>query len=203
MPRILALLLLAVAIGCEAASAPSSDRAANVTSPPQSAAPTSPRAAKTETNVSLEVASWEQIEAAITKHQGQVVVVDLWSTSCVPCLRELPKLAELQRQHPKTVACISVSLDYTGAVNQPPESNREAVMKILASRKMTVQNFLSSTSDFDVYDKIKLASIPAVLVYGRDGTLRKRFDNDLNEYGEEGFTYAGQIDPLVEELLAE
>ena len=156
-----------------------------------------------EDKVKLTVASWDQIETSIAEHKGKVVVVDLWSTSCVPCLRELPKLADLQRQYPKTVVCMSVSVDYTGVASETPESHREKVMKILEGRDMTIQNFISSTLDFDVYEKIDLASIPAILVYDRDGELLKRFDNDMNEYGEEGFTYADHINPIVERALGE
>lgn len=161
-----------------------------------------------EAAVSVAVASWEEIQATIAKHTGKVVVVDLWSTSCVPCLRELPKLAELQEQHPETVACISVNIDYIGAVGKPPESYRDTVMKRLEESESTCQNFLSSTSDSDVYEKInleseiELASIPAVFVYDRDGKLLKRFDNDKRDYGEEGFTYADHIGPLVEKAMA-
>jgi thiol-disulfide isomerase/thioredoxin len=153
--------------------------------------------------VEVSVASWDEVQAQIAGHKGKIVVVDLWSTSCLPCILELPHLAELQRQFPESVACLSVSLDYTGAENETPESHREKVLKLLEPRQMTVQNFISSTSDFDIYDKIELASIPAVLVYDREGKLLKRFDNDKNDYGDEGFTYAEHIGPLVEQALAE
>lgn len=159
--------------------------------------------ASNEPGVELSVASWEEIQAKVVEHKGKVVVLDLWSTSCVPCLQELPKLAELQKQHPDTVVCMSVSIDYTGAEDETPESHRDDVMKKLKPRNMTVQNFISSTTDFDVYEKIDLGSIPAVMVYDREGKLLKRFDNDMNEYGEEGFTYAEHIVPLVEKTLGE
>ena len=50
---------------------------------------------------------------------------------------------------------------------------------------------------------IDLASIPAVLVYNREGLLVNRFDNDTNAYGEEGFTYVDHIVPLVDRLREE
>ena len=154
--------------------------------------------------VVVKIATWDEIETTVASHQGKVVVVDLWSTSCVPCLRELPKLAELQQQFPKTVACISVNLDYIGAVGKTPESYLDKVIKSLEDSSSAVQqNFLSSTSDADVYEKIKLAAVPAVLVYDRMGKLLKRFDNDMNDYGEDGFTYADHINPLVKQTLSE
>ena len=45
--------------------------------------------------------------------------------------------------------------------------------------------------------KLKLASIPAVYVYGIDGELKKRFDESSGK----AFSYEHDINPLVEELL--
>ena len=46
----------------------------------------------------------------------------------------------------------------------------------------------------------ELASIPAVYVFGPDGKIAKRFDNDNAKKGED-FTYAKDIVPFVEKLL--
>lgn len=154
----------------------------------------------------LTVASWDEIQAAIGDQAGKVVVVDLWSTTCLPCLRKLPDLVKLQEQFANDVVCMSVSLDYTGAKTETPESHREKILKILTSRKMTFPNYISSTSDFDIYDAIDLGSIPAVLIYdvrtSEPPSLIKRFDNDLNEFGEEGFSYTHHIAPFIEQTLA-
>jgi hypothetical protein len=48
---------------------------------------------------------------------------------------------------------------------------------------------------------MELASIPAVYVFGRDGKLAKRFDNEQAEKEEDAFTYADVI-KLVDKLLA-
>ena len=53
----------------------------------------------------------------------------------------------------------------------------------------------------DLFEKIELASIPAVFVFGRDGQLAKRFDNDLAKKDEE-FTYQEDVIPFVEGLLS-
>ena len=169
----------------------------------------------------LEVASWAKIQARIAAQTGKVVVVDLWSTTCEPCLRELPGLVTLQQKFPNKVVCMSVNLDYTGAAAETPEDHREKVARVLTRHQMDFPNFISSTSDFDVYDAIQLASIPAILVYDlttetpstatpttetHDITKlspAKRFDNDLNQYGDEGFSYEQHVTPLVEQLLNE
>jgi hypothetical protein len=109
---------------------------------------------------------------------------------------------KLHEEHPEEVVCVTVNLDYIGLADDPPENYRDAATKVLAERRATLQNFLSSTSDTDVYARLEVAAVPVVYVYGRDGKLAKRFDNEKDEYGKEGFTYADHIVPLVKELIA-
>jgi thiol-disulfide isomerase/thioredoxin len=153
-------------------------------------------------SVSLEIKSWKETEALIAAQTGKVVVVDLWSTSCVPCMREFPQLVALHNKYPSDkITCISVSCDYEGLESEPPESKKLSVLKFLKSTKATCTNLLLSDADLDVYEAIGLAAIPAVYVYDTKGKLAKRFDNDSGEYGDEGFTYEDHIVPLIETLL--
>ena len=101
----------------------------------------------------------------------------------------------------RDVVCISFNLDYSGAAGETPNSFREPVKEFLTKQGATFLNVISSDPADDVFQRLKLVSIPAVLVYGRDGQLAKRFDNDDALYGEEGFTYEKHIVPLVEQLL--
>ena len=77
------------------------------------------------------------------------------------------------------------------------------MLAILRKKGASFDNVLLSVPVDDFFEKIDLVSIPAVLVFGRDGRLKKRFDNETNEYGEGGFTYREHIIPLVEQALAD
>lgn len=158
--------------------------------------------AAADQGVSLQTKSWDELQAMIAAAKGKIVVVDLWSTSCPPCLKELPHLVALQKEHASQgVHCISVSCDYDGL--DPLATYEELVLEQLREIDATITNVMLNVPSDELYPKIDLASIPAVYIYGRDGSLLKRFDNDANEYGGEGFTYAEQIIPMVERLLAE
>jgi thiol-disulfide isomerase/thioredoxin len=185
---LLALALLGLISGCEAKSAGVAVRPGSVLAEPE---------------IQLEVASWDDVQTMVGKHAGKVVVVDLWSTSCIPCVREFPQLVELHKAHADNVACISVSVDYTGAEEETPESLREKIAAFLDKRNATFQNVICSDPDLELYDRIDLGAVPAVYVFDREGELKKRFDNDHQEYGDEGFTYAQHIVPLVEQLVGE
>ena len=151
-------------------------------------------------NVAIEVASLEEVQKFVAEQKGKVVVLDLWSSSCTPCIRELPGLAKLRQEHPGDVVTVSLNLDYYGS--ETPEKLREPAAKILAEHGAAEKNFLSSTKDEDIYMELKIAAVPVVYVYGRDGEVAKRFDNEKEEYGKEGFTYKDHVSPLVKELAA-
>ena len=193
---VVALTTALLSIGCN--GAPDSS------APPKSAKPESTSSEAQANAVTLTIKSWKDTEALIASQKGKVVVVDLWSTSCVPCMKEFPNLVALHEKFPsEKITCISVSCDYEGLEEEPPESKKPSVMKFLKSTKATCTNLLLSDADVDVYDKIELAAIPAVYVYDAAGQMVKRFDNDSGEYGDEGFTYKDHIVPLVEKLIGE
>lgn len=149
--------------------------------------------------VTLKTASWEELQTEIQQHKGKVVVLDLWSTWCAPCVRELPHLIALQKQFPEQVVCISMNLNYDGL--DPAAEHAEEVLELLVKKEARILNFLSTTEDEQIYETIDLASIPVAYVYDQQGQLKKRFDNEASEYGEEGFTYDNHIVPFVADLL--
>jgi thiol-disulfide isomerase/thioredoxin len=162
---------------------------------------TEPNQAAGKTKVSLEVVNWEQTQKLVAAHKGKIVVLDAWSTSCQPCMKEFPNLVKLHEKYGKRgLVCMSLSCDYQGIKNKPPEFYRERVVKFLEKQGAGFQNLLANVPAEDLYEKMELASIPAVFVYGRDGKLVKRFDNEDAKTDDDNFTYA-DVTKLVEELL--
>src|SRR5690349_12369082 len=47
--------------------------------------------------VTLAVVKYDQLTAAIKEQRGKIVVVDIWSTSCRPCIAEFPNLVKLHQ----------------------------------------------------------------------------------------------------------
>lgn len=152
---------------------------------------------------------WKETFSRIKKLKGKVVVVDIWSTSCLPCMREFPNLVKLQNDHPKDVRCVSINIDYTGLdddfepISKPSVKTQQRVMSFLTKKKSKLINIICTDTDEDVYKQVDFASIPAVYVFDKNGKLRKLFYNDDMEYGKEGFEYKKHILPLVEKLRAE
>ncbi|WP_417737548.1 TlpA family protein disulfide reductase [Rosistilla oblonga] len=155
-------------------------------------------AAAGEAAVELTLADWPAIEKEIAA-AGKPVVVDIWSTACAPCMQEFHGLVELHDAHGEKIRCISVCIDYIGIKSKPPETYSDAVTAFLKSQKATTTNFLSTTADSDIYETLELDSIPAVFIYAADGTLTKRF---VDAGDDAGFTYAKDVRPFVEQMLA-
>ncbi len=156
-------------------------------------------AEQSEANVEVLIADLAKLEELIHGQAGKVVVVDIWSTSCAPCLREFPHLVELSMRYPESVACISFNVDYIGLKSKPPQSYLPPVEDFLQKQRAKLTNLLSSATDETVLAKFKLESIPAILIFGPEGKLLYTL-TDVNT-GEDGLTYVGDVIPRIEELL--
>jgi len=150
--------------------------------------------------VALTIVDYPGIMEQIAANRGKVVVMDAWSTSCPPCMKEFHNLVELHKKYgPEQVACISLSFDYEGIGK--PEEQQDRVLKFLRSQGATFTNLLGSEESDALYRKFQLAAVPAVFVYDPAGNLAQRFDNEQAKSAADAFSYE-QIGQLVGELLA-
>lgn len=145
----------------------------------------------------IKYGTWEQIQT-IAKSTGKVTVVDLWSLSCEPCLKEFPGLVRLHQSLGSSVQCIAVDLDFDGRKTRPPEYYEERVATFLESVGASgFPTYISVTSSDDVFAATELDSIPAVLIYDAEGKIVKVFADTGDSIG---FTYDKDIIPLVSKL---
>lgn len=153
-------------------------------------------------DVNLDVVSWDELKEKIAGHKGKVVVLDVWSSWCEPCLKAFPGLVTLQRKHPDDVVCMSLNLNYPGdPPSGPTDEQKEDALKFLKEKGAKFPNYLSKDSDEKVYELAGGISLPAVMVFDPEGNLSKTFQEDPKEYGKSGFTYEKHITPYVETLL--
>jgi thiol-disulfide isomerase/thioredoxin len=60
----------------------------------------------------VEPITTDEFRALLKRLQGNVVLVNLWATWCIPCIREFPDLSKLQEQYKEQgLKVIGVSLD--------------------------------------------------------------------------------------------
>ena len=99
------------------------------------------------------------------------------------------------------IACLSLSLDYEGI--DKPEDLLPPVRTFLEQvRAGRLVNMLASEESDSLYPKLGIDSVPAVFVYGRDGMLLQRFDEDdsTKRLGR-SFTY-DDVETVVKQALA-
>lgn len=168
-------------------------------SPPAApTAPAQPRA--TIPAIDVRLVDHAGLMAAVEAHRGRIVVLDCWSTSCPPCVKEFPGLVALAEKYREQVACLSLSFDYEG-IGTPEEvlpPVRSFLQQVGAGR---IDNMLTKEDADSLYRKLDLVSIPAVYVWKPDGTLARRFDDDdaARRLGRP-FTYA-DVEAEIRSLL--
>jgi thiol-disulfide isomerase/thioredoxin len=149
-----------------------------------------------EDAVSLKILDFDGLERLIAGKRGKVVVVDVWSTSCPPCVKSFPDLVALQRRIGlERLACISLSVDYEGT--DPTEKIARVVRDFLTKQRATFDNVLASEEVFAMLRKLGVSAPPAVFVYDRDGKLREKF----TEAGGKQRTMYEQVEALVVQLV--
>ena len=134
------------------------------------------------------------LKAAIAAHQGQVVLVDMWATWCIPCREKFPHVVELSRKHAdEGLTVISLSID------DPAE--RDAVLEFLTEQDAAFENFIGTyglgTEATDAFEYG--GEVPFYKLYDRSGELRHQFSGDPRDDIEPVET----MDQRIAELLAE
>lgn len=149
----------------------------------------------------VKLASYEELQDLLKQQVGHPVIVDVWSTSCIPCMREFPHLVQLSEKYQGQLRCISLNVDYIGLKKKGPESYVPAVQEFLSQQNATqVINLASSDADRKILKALEVGAMPAILIFDAQGELVERF-TDSNT-GDDGLTYEGDIIPVVERLLA-
>lgn len=144
--------------------------------------------------VTVRIADRQVYEGVLAKHRGKPILVDFWSTWCVPCTEQFPHTVQLHAKYAASgLAVISVSLD------EPSDEAR--VKTFLEKQGATFDNLLSKWGgddpSFENFD-IRTGTIPHYKLYDRDGKLVETFTVD--PAADKQFT-AADIERSVRKLL--
>lgn len=178
------LLLVPIIAACAAGLAaaatppgPSPALPATATATATAGAPTSSATSAAPANGAAPAPAAELIDAAglrqrLAAQRGKIVVLNLWATWCVPCLREIPDLvAVAQELAPRGVTLLGLSMDEPSALAEQVEPFR---------RKHFPQfhTALRATADMDsivsVVDPAWNEILPTTYLIGRDGQVAKK-----------------------------
>jgi peroxiredoxin len=102
----------------------------------------------------------------LSSMRGKVVLLDFWSITCGPCLREMPMVEAVGESHKKDVALWGVAFD------QPNKDK-----KWLLQHQHTLPTL--SDTDFVVSDLYKVQGIPALVLIDRYGKIRNYWTGEV------------------------
>lgn len=160
-----------------------------VVSCPSAPAESKPQESEDDAQPKLQILDWEESQKLIAGHEGKVVLVDIWTTTCGQCVESFPEFVALhERFKDKEFTCVSVNCDYDGVQDKPPEFYRPQVTEFLQQQDARFDHILLSVPFIDFLDEIKLDSTPAYLLYDAEGRLVRRFDNDAAKTAEDEFS---------------
>jgi thiol-disulfide isomerase/thioredoxin len=108
----------------------------------------------------------------LAERRGKVVVLNLWATWCVPCLREIPDLVALEQEFAaRGVTLVGLGMDDPGALNEQVEPFRRKNFPAF-------RTWLRSEPDMDalvsVVDPAWNEILPTTYLIGRDGKVAKK-----------------------------
>jgi cytochrome c biogenesis protein CcmG/thiol:disulfide interchange protein DsbE len=89
--------------------------------------------------------------------KGKPTMINLWFTSCAPCISEMPVLNKLKSKYGESVNFISLISD-----------SKENVDKFLKKREF---NFIHIVAEKYIADQLKITSFPTNIFLDRDGKV--------------------------------
>lgn len=99
-------------------------------------------------------------EKKLDEFKGKYIYIDLWASWCVPCIKEVPYLKEIEKKYAgKDLAIISLSLD----------QNKEDWIKKVQELQLTGNQWYLGDSDFDKIMNVQ--GIPHFILYSPEGEL--------------------------------
>ena len=124
---------------------------------------------------------------SLADYRGQVVLLNVWATWCLPCRVEMPSIEKLHQAYaPKGLKIVAVSIDDPGTDAQ--------IRDFVKTFGLTFEVLHDSPNK--ITEDYQITGYPESFVIGRDGVIRKKVIQATDWNSEENRA-------LVERLLAE
>ena len=123
----------------------------------------------------------------LTDYRGDVVVLNIWATWCIPCRTEMPSMEKLFKElGPKGLKMVAVSVDNAGEEQKIRDFVKEygLTFEVLHDAAGSIQSIYRTTG------------VPETFVLDRDGVIRKKWIG-ADDWASEGNRR------LLEQLLAQ
>ncbi|CAL2080793.1 cytochrome c biogenesis protein CcmG, thiol:disulfide interchange protein DsbE [Tenacibaculum sp. 190524A05c] len=101
----------------------------------------------------------------LSSFKGKYVLIDIWATWCVPCLKQVPYLKKLEKKyHDKNIVFVGISVD--------DKDEYKLWKETLDKKEMGgVQLFADNSFESDFVDAFGVASIPRFILISPEGII--------------------------------
>ena len=118
--------------------------------------------------IDLRPVTFEEWQHDLAALRGNIVVVDLWATWCVPCIERFPHMVQLyNRYKDHGVTFVSLSVD-----DREDKQALETARKFLRGQNATFRNYLMNENINQSFAKLDIEGVPDVFVYDPAGRRR-------------------------------
>ena len=102
----------------------------------------------------------------LTDYRGEVVLLNIWATWCIPCRTEMPSIEAVhQALAPQGLKVVAVSIDDEGA--------EQKILDFAKEFKLTFEMLHDPSGSIQgIY---RTTGVPETFVIGRDGVIRKKW----------------------------
>lgn len=158
---------------------------------------TAPAQPQQDGKIDVKNVSYDGLKELVLKNRGKVVVVDFWSTTCSPCIKNFPHMIEMQHKYAKDgLVSISVSFDKIDDFTKTEQELKERVLRRLTLLKSDLINVILDKGWDLAAEKFRIKAIPSIYVFNRQGKWV--------QFGGDGKAVdAPAIEKLVVQLLQE
>jgi thiol-disulfide isomerase/thioredoxin len=181
-PALASLTLLAALGGCHKQAAPA-PQAQAVQPPAPVEAPAGPDLSdKGKAIPTVEIRNADGQPARLSDLKGKPLLVNLWATWCVPCIKELPTLDALAAREAGKLQVVIVNEDLEGA---------RVVAPFLQKRPLkTLKPWMDTNNALMI--PLKASSLPTTVLYSADGKQVWRIARDMDWSGPEAAALIAQ-----------
>jgi thiol-disulfide isomerase/thioredoxin len=181
-PALVSLTLLAALGGCHKQAAPA-PQAQAVQPPAPVEAPAGPDLTdKGKAIPTVEIRNADGQPAKLSDLKGKPLLVNLWATWCVPCIKELPTLDALAAREAGKLQVVIVNEDLEGA---------RVVTPFLQKRPLkTLKPWMDTNNALMI--PLKAASLPTTILYDANGKQVWRITRDMDWSGKEAAALIAQ-----------
>ena len=104
-------------------------------------------------------------EKTLADYRGQVVMINVWATWCLPCRVEMPSIEALHKTYgPKGLKIVAVSIDDPGS---------DPGIRAFAKQYGLTFEILHDPKG-EITDLYDVTGYPETIIIGRDGVIRKK-----------------------------